>query len=90
MLPSRVVGLVLLLALKGCAAGTGEPEYKIQQKEFTLKIVEAPNLGNPGFARWRGGYCEIYLKKYPVCLKHEIRHCIEGHWHDSRPNGEDC
>lgn len=44
MLRSRIIGLALLLVLKGCTAGTGEPEYNIQQKEFTLKIVEAPIL----------------------------------------------
>jgi len=35
--------------------------------------------------------CVINLRKYPRCLLHEVRHCIEGDWHDPDvPNDEDC
>jgi len=39
---------------------------------------------------WEKGVCDIYIKRYPVCLAHGVRHCFEGHWHDAMPNGEDC
>jgi hypothetical protein len=35
--------------------------------------------------------CVVNLREYPRCLLHEIRHCIEGDWHDRDiPNAEDC
>ena len=35
--------------------------------------------------------CHIVLRKYPVCLLHELRHCLEGDWHPrDAPNTEDC
>lgn len=35
--------------------------------------------------------CDVVLRKYPVCLLHELRHCIEGDWHPrDEPNTEDC
>lgn len=35
--------------------------------------------------------CEIVLSKYPVCLLHEMRHCLEGEWHPNNvQNSEDC
>lgn len=26
--------------------------------------------------------CVIYLRQYPKCLSHEVRHCYEGNWHE--------
>ena len=77
----------------GCSTFNNSPHtpYKLINTGFQIKVFEAPLLKTDGLARWKKGYCEIYLKKYPICLKHEIRHCIEGDWHDPNiPNGEDC
>lgn len=34
----------------------------------------------------------IYLLRnlYPLCLQHEIRHVLEGRFHDDVPSEEDC
>lgn len=34
--------------------------------------------------------CDIELQRYPYCLLHEIRHCLEGDWHGNLPNADDC
>lgn len=34
--------------------------------------------------------CEIVLRKYPQCLAHEVRHCLEGEWHGSRNSDAGC
>lgn len=34
--------------------------------------------------------CIIYLRKYPQCLAHEVRHCYEGNWHEGRHTDEGC
>jgi hypothetical protein len=47
-----------------------------------------------GFYQWEDGVCVIRLRKvFPATqactLRHEMRHCLEGGWHGSEPNG-DC
>lgn len=36
------------------------------------------------------GKCIIYLRQYPQCLAHEVRHCLEGNWHEGRHTDEGC
>ena len=36
-------------------------------------------------------HCRVVLRRHPMCLYHELRHCIEGDWHQSTEhNIEDC
>jgi hypothetical protein len=58
----------------------------------TFIVVEDPELKTDGLAKWDWDkkLCVIYLKQYPVCLQHEVRHCLEGHFHGSKKNGDDC
>jgi len=79
----------LVLCLSGCSS-LYEPKYNIERDFFVVKIVEDPELKTDGLAEWKQSYCKITLKKYPKCLLHEMRHCIEGDWHDEKPNGQDC
>lgn len=64
--------------------------------DFPVTVTIDPCLPKWGESRthYRGGevqLCEIILKRYPVCLLHELRHCIEGDWHPrDEPNTEDC
>ena len=83
---------VVLAVLVGCSDSDlfSEPTYNIERKTFVMQIEFDESLQYDGLAEWRDGYCKITLKQYPRCLAHEVRHCIEGHWHDERPNGEDC
>ena len=69
--------------------------------EFTVRLVLTPG----DFARLPDGrlamawawmdkdrVCYIHMprNKYPRCLQHEVRHCIEGNWHKGRVSTEDC
>ena len=82
---SLVVFLALLLV--GCA--TPQPN-KIQQDSFVFGMTIDPELETLGRAEWSPGFCKIYLREYPACLLHELRHCIEGTWHGDRSSDWDC
>ena len=40
-------------------------------------------LNQMGKATWQDGHCTVVVKRsvYPRCITHEVRHCIEGHFH---------
>lgn len=75
------------LLLSGCAT-TDNP--KIDRKTFSVVVEEDPNMTTLGRQWYVSDVCFIKLKKYPICLQHEIRHCIEGNWHKGRETDEDC
>ena len=85
------------MLLTGCSSFDA-PKHNIIHNQFVLTVREDPNLMPPNV---RGTadllmfkdtkHCIVTLRKYPQCLLHEVRHCIEEHWHDPKvPNGEDC
>lgn len=84
------------LALLGAALLAGcddfEPEPpKLQRTTSTITVRIDPTLKTDGWADWKGGACTITLRRYPVCLAHEVRHCLEGHFHaEGTRSGEDC
>lgn len=91
------MGLKLLLALtlllSGCAI-FDSPQPQIIRNAFIVSISESDNLPHNvlGTATYYPtiNACVIALRKYPQCLLHEIRHCIEGDWHGDLPNSDDC
>lgn len=93
----RVIFLMLSALAFGCASRSDYllPTYGA---EFYISISEGkmPNPRQIAFANIKSVNgktvsCEITLERYPVCLLHELRHCIEGHWHPrDEPNTEDC
>lgn len=68
----------------------GEREYNKEDMDFVLVIKEDPTLTVDGKFEKTRGICTVTLKKYPRCLKHEVRHCVEGYFHGSMQSGEDC
>ncbi len=87
------LALIFLLTLSLLLSGCFDVERRIKNGSFNKFIViENPRLRSDGLAKWdwERGVCIIQLKKYPFCLKHEVMHCLEGYWHDERPNGEYC
>ena len=84
-----LVVLVALFLLAGCNT-FDEPQKRIENTRFDFTLHINPELKTDGLAVWSNTTCTIYLKYYPICLAHELRHCIEGNWHDEKPNGEDC
>lgn len=82
--------LVLAMLLTGCAS----PHLPMQRQAFRVYVYEDrdmtyPQLGRASFYT-EMDTCIIALRRYPECLLHEIRHCIEGDWHPGRNSDEDC
>lgn len=84
----QIVALILCVMLVGCAS----PLPKMVHNSMYITVVETQNLpaNRLGQARWVGNQCYIELREYPACLKHEVRHCLEGDWHVGRETNEDC
>jgi hypothetical protein len=97
---------LLLLALLLAACGdTGQthfsaskpPEIVYPDFQFHIRVepdqLPSPTVnGTATLVEMNGKrICVVNLREYPRCLLHEIRHCIEGDWHDPQiPNSEDC
>jgi hypothetical protein len=85
--------LLAIAMLTGCASFDAPPAPQIKRQGVVIQVSEGslPD-GVQGTAAYYDtlNICQIVLRKYPRCLLHEVRHCIEGAWHDDRPNTEDC
>ena len=82
-----MIRLLLCLLLTGCAA---PQTYTLERKTVKITVVEVKQLPTLGRAAWTGDTCFIALREYPVCLQHEVRHCLEGKWHGDTHNNDDC
>lgn len=63
-----------------------------ETKEMRVSIHKFTG-GNPktlAYVEITNNECKVYLRRYPQCLTHEIRHCFEGNWHEGRKTDEDC
>lgn len=102
MKPEKLKALIYMtavLGLSGCAAFDAEP-YNIIHPISHITITVDPMLGmmpnqygshEQGQAVVNCDTCHITLREYPVCLAHEMRHCIEGQWHPPMvANDDDC
>lgn len=83
---------ILLLGLVACSEQPQVKEEVKPFKTFTGPIVVEQDVDLPTLGRQQtvGGVCFIKLKQYPICLQHEVRHCIEGDWHKGVKSDEDC
>lgn len=81
--------LLLLAFLAGCEK---KPKETKPFKTYTSNIVIEQDEDLPTLGRQQtiGGVCFIKLKHYPICLQHEVRHCIEGNFHKGKYSDEDC
>ncbi len=87
---SKILNLslaLLCMALFSCAPTT-KPEIK--RHVFSVVVQEVSDLQVHGTQEWSGNRCVIKLREYPKCLQHEVRHCIEGNWHEGKETTEDC
>ena len=90
---AKLVIILVLLVLSACS--TSNDTYDIKRSNFQVTVVEQPNkladnvLGSATYLP-ASNHCVIILRQYPVCLLHEIRHCLEGNWHEGRTSDEDC
>jgi hypothetical protein len=64
----------------------------IPESPITIQVHQMHNMpiDVEGYYRKSGNICHIYLRRYPRCLAHEVRHCLEGAWHGNKPNYDDC
>lgn len=80
--------------MTGCATFI-EHNTVVPFPERTVSYIEIRKLsgGDPNvlaYADITGTTCIIYLRNYPRCLAHEVRHCYEGNWHERRKTSEMC
>lgn len=83
-----------LALLSGCTTFV-EHNKRVTFPTQTTSTIEVRKLvgGNynvRAYAEITGNTCVIYLRSYPQCLAHEVRHCFEGNWHEGRHTDEDC
>ena len=88
--------LVILAALLFSACTSiQQSKPKIPFPSQTVSTIEirklvGGNYNTLAYALIQGDHCIIYLRHYPKCLAHEIRHCYEGNWHEGRKSSEYC
>lgn len=89
---SKILNLLLVVAFITLFSCAGVPAVKpeIKKKTFSIVIEEDENLTTLGRQWYVSNVCFIKLKEYPKCLQHEVRHCIEGNWHEGYETDEDC
>lgn len=85
----KIYLIILSLCLSACSL-FDDRVYDIKRTRMRIELIIRSDLPVSGRATWGVGWCKIELKQYPICLKHELRHCFEGYWHDEKPNGDDC
>lgn len=86
--------IITMFTLSACTTfNTGSKRDNFPEtREMNISIHKLVG-GNPrikAYAEITGNECKIYLRRYPQCLTHEIRHCFEGNWHEGRQTDEDC
>ena len=89
--------ILALLLLTACSAVTQvhDTDVEFQMDTFILQVQVLDDLHYKGekvngYAEWSNGLCSIKLdtKKYThSCIGHEVRHCLEGSWHEGRDVG---
>lgn len=93
----QYLGLIALLLLTGCASTFDAPPPRPERLQSNINFQIVPDSMLPpgvgGQARWNGDDCTVWIRAslYPRCVTHEIRHCIEGHFHHPQvASGQDC
>lgn len=85
----KYLKLITLLLMVGCTEAPS-PEVNFDKYISDVVIEEDKTLPTLGRQQTVGGVCFIKLQQYPVCLQHEMRHCIEGDWHQGYESDDDC
>lgn len=85
-----------LFALLGCDSSTVDTD-KVRTDTFKIKVnlqdrVIYKGQTVSGLAVWKDDWCIIALPEdeYPGCLEHEVRHCLEGNFHEGYKSDEGC
>ena len=85
--------LVLCLLLSACTT----THLPVNQEPMRIRVQLVPSILHDGkqvsgLAIQGDGWCDVKLleEEYPRCLQHEIRHCLEGNFHEGYRSYEDC
>lgn len=85
---------IVLLAIPGCTSFIefNKPIEFPEPKPMLIEVrkLEGGDFNVLGIAEIVGSTCTIYIRRYPQCLLHEVRHCFEGNWHEGKKSDEDC
>ena len=81
--------LLLCVLLTGCDSFDA-PRPVLERTASIINVKIDPALTTLGHAQWVGQLCTITLREYPICLAHEVRHCLEGEWHGDSLDDSDC
>ena len=88
-----IAALLLALVLPACS---NQPPT-IQRTDVLVHIKLVDHIDYKGHQAYGlttcgGPVCEVQIlrDRYPFCLLHEIRHVIEGDWHEGRETTWDC
>ena len=83
--------LCLSLLSVGCAT-----THNIQTDNVDIKFTIVDELPNRALATalfdFHNNICLVKIRRdvYPYCIVHEIRHCVEGNWHEGVSTTYDC
>lgn len=89
---------ILVLGIVGTLAACSqfvEHNTRVTFPDSDVRQISVHRLigGDPqveAYAEISGTRCKIFLRKYPRCLQHEVRHCYEGNWHAGRKTAAEC
>lgn len=87
--------ILLALLLTGCDMfdnPKGTPKSDEAVIIMTLVDDDALPANTYAQATYNEIICEVKIKRsvYPDCIKHEVRHCFEGNWHEGHESHDDC
>ncbi|WP_409425453.1 MULTISPECIES: hypothetical protein [unclassified Pseudoalteromonas] len=82
--------ILVVFFLGGFEAKQADEVKPFKTATGNFVIEQDVNLPTMGRHQTVGGVCFIKLQRYPVCMQHEMRHCIEGDWHKGVKSDQDC
>lgn len=89
-----IIILIAVFYLSSCASfKEHHARYNFPDKKemkITIHKLEGGDFTLLAYAEIYENECKIYLRHYPKCLAHEVRHCFEGNWHEGRKTDEEC
>jgi len=85
----RINIILLMMAFSAVGCGKAPSIDDVKHASTRIHVSQDSSIKTAGIAYITDTECAIVLKQYPVCLLHEVRHCLEGQWHGGN-SSEDC
>lgn len=86
---------LFIFVISGCAAIVEHNTRIVLPVNSSTHIEVRKMVGGDSRVRayaelYPNNTCIIYLRNYPQCLAHEVRHCLEGNWHEGKESDSYC